>query len=369
MPSEIVVKEMCASMRDGFYNPSALYKPAMLADKAMNYCRNAIALKLGTDSGDIIFTSGGTEADNLAILGSAAMMHGSGRILYSAGEHPAVKAACERLSQSFKVLQLPYDNCGIVDLAAAGELITPDTRMICVMQVNNETGAVQPIAEISRLRNELAPEAFLHVDGVQGFLRIPFNMKKAGVDSYALSAHKFHGPKGTGALAIGKRMRLIPQVLGGGQEKGFRSGTPNTPGIAGMYAAIQSYPVFCEMRRFKLLLFQLLQEGIPGLRVNGPDPTGESSSPHILNVSLIGTRAETILHALERNEVYIGTGSACSSGKNKISAVLNAMGTPLVQAQGALRFSLCPYNTQAEIEFAASAVIRNYRIYGKFERK
>jgi cysteine desulfurase len=369
MPSAPAVEAMLVSMREGFFNPSALYKPAMLAEKAMDQCRAAIAARLGADAGGVIFSSGGTEADNLAILGGAALMRGTGRILYSAGEHPAVKAACESLSKSFCVMKLPYDSRGIVDAKASRELITPDTRMICLMQVNNETGAVQSVAEIARLRDAQAPDALLHVDGVQGFPALAPDIKKTGIDSYALSAHKFHGPKGIGALVLGNRMRVTPRMLGGGQEKGMRSGTPNTPGIQGMLAAIASYPFSNDVRRLKLLLLQLIRAEIKDLRVNGPDPAGLDSSPHILNLSLMGTRSETMLHALEAEAVYVGTGSACSSGKNKISAVLQAMGTPPGQAQCALRFSLSPYNTQAEVEFAADAVIRNYRVLRKYGRR
>lgn len=370
MPSKTAIDAMCVSMREGFYNPSAMYKPAMLAERAMDSCREAIACRLGSDPDSVIFTSGGTEADNLAILGCATAMHGTGRILYSAGEHPAVKAACQSLCPSFQVQEIPYDSCGIVDLGAARDLITSNTRMICLMQVNNETGAVQPVAEVAHLRDRLAPDAFLHVDGVQGFLRIPFDMRKTGADSYALSAHKFHGPKGIGALVTCKKMRIHPRMLGGGQEKNLRSGTPNTPGIAGMHAAIECFPtMMSDMRRLKILLFSLLQDGIRNLKVNGPDPAGELASPHILNVSLTGVRAETMLHALERDEIFVGTGSACSSGKNKVSAVLTAMGVPAVQAQGALRFSFCPFNTQEEVVFAAESVVRNYQLLRRYERR
>ena len=264
--------------------------------------------------------------------------------------------------------EIPYDEKGLVDLNALEALLTPDTRLICVMQVNNETGAIMQLEEIAALRDKLAPDALLHVDGVQGFMRLPVDMRKMGIDSYALSGHKIHAPKGIGALVTGNRMRLAPRALGGGQEKTLRSGTENTPGIAGLRAAIESYPRENNMMQVKLHLYEQLKE-IAGDRffVNGPAP--EEGAAHILNCSMVPVRSETMLYALEGDQVYVANGSACSSRKQKISTVLAAMNTPRKQAESAIRFSLSPFTTMEEIDFAVSCIRRHYDMFKRYERR
>ncbi len=359
-PSDAAANAALACMREGYFNPSALYKPAMLAEKAMNACREEIAALLHADR--VTFTSGGTESDNLAIRGG---VRAGSLVLYSAGEHPAVAETC---AAHARAVAIPYTRAGIVDLDALEGLLTTDVKMLCVMQVNNETGAVQPIAEIAKLRDKRAPEALLMVDGVQGFLRVPMDMR-CGVDLYALSGHKIHAPKGVGALALSQRARLQAQATGGGQEAKLRSGTENTPGIAALRAAIAGFPGADGMRALKCELYDLLRESVPTLSLNGPDPRSASSAPHILNVSLPPVRSETMLHALEADGVIIGVGSACSSHGKKPSATLKAMGVPAKLAECALRFSLSPYTTREEIAFAASRVIHHYEILKKFERR
>ena len=366
-PTEYVADAVRSSMLEGFYNPSALYAPALTSEKQMAACRELIAKELHADARNVIFTSGGTEADNLAILGSLSF-HRGGRVLFTAGEHPAVRAACESVRNQFDVQEIPYNAQGIVDLDALEELLTPDTRLICVMQVNNETGAIMPLKEIAALRDQLCPDAMLHVDGVQGFMRLPVDMRKMGIDSYALSGHKIHAPKGIGALVTSARMRVAPRALGGGQEKTLRSGTENTPGIAGLKAAIESYPRDNNMMQMKLHLFEQLKE-IAGDKffVNGPKP--EEGAAHILNCSLVPVRSETMLYALEGDQVYVANGSACSSRKQKISTVLAAMNTPRKQAESAIRFSLSPYTTMEEIDYALSCIRRHYDMFKRYERR
>lgn len=362
---------MMQCMQAGYFNPSAVYGPALETEKMMRACRETLLRSVHARTGSqAIFTSGGTEADNLAILGRLSGMRGGGRILYSAGEHPAVKEACLAAeAMGFEAHSVPYDHTGAVDLDALEKLITPDTRLICCMQVNNETGAIQPLSEIAALRARRAPEAHFHVDGVQGFLRVPFDMPGVQADSYALSGHKIHGPKGIGALILAPGVRVHPRALGGGQESGLRSGTENTPGIAGLLAAVEAYPLENGMRQVKLHLWQRLREAIPDAAVNGPAPDSDLAAPHILNVSLPPVRSETMLHALEGAGIYVGIGSACSSHKQKVSAVLRAMNTPQRLAESALRFSLCPENTLAEMEQVAAACGQNYAVLSKFQRR
>lgn len=362
---------MMQCMQAGYFNPSAVYGPALETEKMMRACRETLLRSVHARTGSqAIFTSGGTEADNLAILGRLSGMRGGGRILYSAGEHPAVKEACLAAeAMGFEAHSVPYDHTGAVDLDALEKLMTPDTRLICCMQVNNETGAIQPLSEIAALRARRAPEAHFHVDGVQGFLRVPFDMPGVQADSYALSGHKIHGPKGIGALILAPGVRVHPRALGGGQESGLRSGTENTPGIAGLLAAVEAYPLENGMRQVKLHLWQRLREAIPDAAVNGPVPDSDLAAPHILNVSLPPVRSETMLHALEGAGIYVGMGSACSSHKQKVSAVLRAMNTPQRLAESALRFSLCPENTLAEMEQVAAACGQNYAVLSKFQRR
>ena len=366
-PCGAAVEAMVQCMREGYFNPSALYAPALDAAKSMRNCRDAALRAVHAPAGaKVIFTSGGTEADNLAILGRASKTR-SGRILYSAGEHPAVKEACQ--AAPLEAIEIPYDHRGIVDLHALRELMTEDTQLICCMQVNNETGAIQPLKEIGLLKREKAPLSHFHVDGVQGFLRVPFDMAAVGADTYALSGHKIHAPKGVGALIMGPRAQLHPRQLGGGQEGQMRSGTENTPGIAGLLAAIEAYPTENGMREIKLLLWTLIREAVPEARVNGPSPDSGDAAPHILNVSLPPVRSETMLHALEGEGIYVGMGSACSSFKQRISPVLKAMNTPQKYAETALRFSLCPDNTADEMRRTAEAIKRQYAVLSKFQRR
>lgn len=369
-PTESVVRVMSECMLSGYFNPSALYAPAVRVEKQLNACREAIAARLHAESKQVVFTSGGTEADNLAILSLLSDRRG-GRVLFTAGEHPAVREPCEYLrGHGFDVREIPYDAAGVVDLDALKELMTADTRLICVMQVNNETGAVMPLRDISLLRDKLCPQALLHVDGVQGFMRIPVDMRALGIDSYALSGHKIHGPKGVGALVYGERLRVTPRALGGGQEKNLRSGTENVPGILGLMEAVNGYPEKNDMQALKMRLYQRLKD-IAGenFRVNGPLPDSAHAAPHILNCSLAPVRSETMIYALEADHVYVAAGSACSSHKQKLSTVLTAMQVPRRAAESALRFSLSPYTSAEEIDYAADCIARHYELLKRYERR
>ena len=366
-PTLAVIEAVNLSLSTGFFNPSALYKPAVAAAKEMENCRQLIKDRLQAEQ--VIFTSGGTEANNLAILGQFSGSRQGGRVLYSLGEHPSVKAACQALPEGFLATGIPLNREGVVDMEAFSLLLGPDTRLVCVMQVNNETGVIQPLLEAAKLIKEKAPGAWLHVDGVQGFLRLPVRLKDFGIDSYALSAHKVHGPKGIGALALGGKKPIKPHLFGGGQEAGMRSGTENTPGIAGLVAAIQGFPSTQEMRARKLRLYEELRAVIPALLVNGPDPYGPSACDHILNLSFPPVRAETMLHALSAKGVYVSHGAACSSRKSRHSETLKAMGIGQAALDGALRFSLSPYNTDEEINTAVNAVKEAYQALKAFTRR
>lgn len=361
-------EKMIKCMREDFFNPSALYAPSLQVEKEMKACRQLILNQVHGGDARVVFTSGGTEADNLAILGGLAACRDRGRVLFSAGEHPAVREACLAV-KSLQAQEIPYDHEGRVRLDALESMLDEDVRMICVMQVNNETGAVQPLKEISRLREQKCPDALFHVDGVQGFLRVPFDMRALKVDSYALSGHKIHGPKGIGALVAGSRLRISPRMMGGGQENNLRSGTENTPGILGLGAAIAAYPGNGDMRNVKCCLYEKLKALVQDVRVNGPDPYSEEAAPHILNISLPPVRSETMLHALEASGIYVGIGSACSSHKQKVSHTLRTMNVAQRYAESALRFSFCPENTREEMEEVVRAFEKNYMLLSRYQRR
>lgn len=369
-PTDAVRAAVDTAMREGFFNPSALYAPAMAAEKEMRLCREEILKQLHFPSGKVVFTGCGTEADNLMISGTLASLR-EGRVLYTAGEHPAVKEPCVHAGSGITAQEIPFDRDGRVDLEKLEGMLDEDVKLICVMQVNNETGAIQPVNEIAALRDRLCPKALLHVDGVQGFLRVPFDMSKCRADSYALSGHKIHAVKGIGALVYGPRCRISPRMLGGGQESGMRSGTENTPGIAALKEAVTTFPFdqIDAMRQCKIHLYRRIKELIPAAAVNGPDPESGLAAPHVLNISIEPVRSETMLHALEGEGIYVGIGSACSSHKQKVSATLRAMGIAPKQAESALRFSLCPYNTVEEMDTVAETLKRHYDVLSRFSRR
>ena len=372
-PFEAVVEAMNKSMLEGFYNPSALYAPAMYAERAMADSRKTIAATLKANEKNVIFTSGGTESDNLAIWGHLQMQRTPGEVLYTAAEHAAVKNACIEAEKRFgvKAREIPLLSSGSIDLADLEEMLNENTQLICVMQVCNETGVIMPIKEVCALRDKLAPKAAIHVDGVQGYLRIPFSFQQYKVQSYALSAHKIHGPKGVGALVLRDGHRIKPQMAGGGQQNELRSGTENTCGIAGLHEAVRQYPADgpARMLEMKKLLVSLLAEKLPEMVILGLPADDPMSAGHILNAAFPPVRAETLLHALEMDGIWVGTGSACSSRKGKHSTVLSAMGCAASLMEGAIRISLSPANTEDEMRYTAEKIIEKVGMLRKFTRR
>jgi len=356
-------------MTEEYFNPAAAYSAAVREEKAVNAARRIIAEAIGADAGGVIFTSGGTESNNMAILGGLKPMRGRGRIIAGAAEHPSVYEVCRGLSGEYDFHEAPLNSTGSVDIERLCELITPDTKLVSIMQVNNETGAVNDIAAIGAMLSRRAPGALLHVDGVQGFLKVPF--QAAWCHMYSVSAHKFHGPKGVGALYVRPGVRFAGGQTGGGQEHGLRSGTLNTPGIMGMAEAVQEYRGDIEarrehMRRCKLRLAERLT-ALPEVYINGPAP--EAGAPHILNVSFMGVRGEVLLHALEEREIYVSTGSACSAHKKGGNRILSAMGIKGERQEGAIRFSLCPENTIEEMDRAAEETAAIITTLRRFKRR
>lgn len=368
-PFDEVIDKMSACMREEYFNPSAVYAPAMLAGRILTETREAIASQLGGRV-KVVFTSGGTEADNLALLGTARALRGrKGHFITTKVEHPAVletAAELERLGHS--VTYIGVDEEGTVDVDALVDAVREDTALVSVMQVNNEVGAVMPIEEISRRVKEKNPRTLIHVDGVQGFMRVPMHMNRMGVDLYSLSGHKIHGPKGIGALAMSDRARPLCIAFGGGQENGLRSGTENVPGIAGLGQAVRAFARLddpaSDMMELKMRLRDDILQAVPDAKVNGP--TG--GAPHILNVTF-PVKGEVLLHALEGAGILCSTGSACASHKKSASHVLTAMGVPDKEIDGALRFSLCPMNTPEEIDETVAQIRKSVEMLRAFKRR
>ena len=367
-PCRAAVEAMVRCMTEGFYNPSSVYRPAVDAFRAVRECRETLLKAVHGDGCDLYFTSGGTESNNLAILGAAAKMRGPRICAASAVEHPSVREPFERLrAEGWDVRVIGVSEDGALRWDELERALDDGAALVRCMQVNNETGA---LLDAERLRRTVNGRALIHVDGVQGFLRVPFDMKNA--DLYTLSGHKIHGPKGIGALMVRRGVRLEPRQIGGGQESGMRSGTENTPGIAGLHAAakeliaVQS-TLGGELMQKKLHLIGKFREAVPEMLVNGPEP--EHAAPHIVNLSFPGVRGEVMLHALESEGVYASTGSACSSKKLKVSGVLTAMGVAPARAEWALRFSLSPHTTMEEIDDAAQKLGAIYASLKRFQRR
>ncbi len=371
-PSAQVVAAMQDALTAHWHNPSALYKPALAVEKLVSAAREACLEAAHARGQRLIFTSGGTEADNIAILGHLRTVRKPGRVLITGVEHPAVSACAAEIERlGHQVAEIPVRRDGVVDGSALRELLDDSVRLICVMQVNNEVGAVQPLAEIAALRDAACPQAALHVDGVQGFLRVPFDFNHSGVQSYAFSGHKLHACKGVGVLIVRQGHKISPIVFGGGQEDGYRSGTENTPGIIGLGEAVRGYPAdaAADMAARKRQLWAALREAVPAAVLNGPAVDDVAAAPHILNVSFPPVRSQTMLFALEGDGVIVSSGSACASRKQRISGVLSAMGVPHDLADSAIRFSLCPGITEAEIAYAAEMVKKHYALLARYVRR
>lgn len=336
-------------MTELYGNPSSLHSMGFQAHCLLEEARVAVADSLGASPEELIFTSGGTESDNLAVLGAAQARKRMGnRVVTTAIEHPAVLSAMAQLEkQGFEVIYLQPDSSGNISSRQAEAVIDEKTILVSMMLVNNETGVILPVQEAARsIRRKKSP-ALLHTDAVQGYLKLPVTPKRLGADLLTVSSHKVHGPKGAGALYIAKGTRILPQSFGGGQERGLRSGTESLPMIAAFAAAVQEAPAAAaeqaHARRLNIYLREKLSQ-LPEITVHTP----EDALPHILNFSAGRVRAETMLHFLAEQGIYLSSGSAC--GKAKPSHVLTAMGLPKAQVESALRVSFSRLNQEEDID-------------------
>ena len=353
--AEIVVKTMTEDLE-----PSAMHLKGVEAEKYVREAAQTLAKILKVNEKEIIFTSGGTESNNLALFGGADANKRSGNhIITTSVEHAAVGQPAERLEQmGYEVTIVPVDHRGVVQLEALEKALRPDTILVSTMYVNNEVGAVMPVEEIAKLVHEKSPKALYHVDAIQAFGKYRIYPKKAGIDMLSVSSHKIHGPKGVGFLYINEKARIQPQILGGGQQAGMRSGTDNVPGIAGLgVAAKMVYTDFDEKIEHMYQLKERLAEGflkLPDVRLNGMEI--REGAPQILSASFLGVRSEVLLHTLEEKGIYVSAGSACSSHKRKAAGTLSAMGMEAAQRESTLRFSFSEENTFEEVDYALEVI-------------
>lgn len=323
---------------ESFGNPSSLHRLGLEAEKIIKSAKKTLSDIIGCKPDRIFFTSGGTESNNLAILGSAAKSRRR-HIIISAVEHPSVlEPAASLEANGWKVDRVGVDGDGRVKLDELEELISAETALVSIMHVNNETGTVQPVEEIRQLINKKADGALFHIDAVQGFCKVPLSIKRADPDFMSISSHKINGFKGTGALYIKDIKTISPIFFGGGQQSSLRSGTENVGGIAAFAAAAAEHKDFNNTRVVELRrsLMKSVIDKIPAVKYNG---AADGFSPYILNLSFKGIKSEILLHSLESEGIYVSTGSACSSHKPMPSHVLAAMGCTADEISGAVRFS------------------------------
>ncbi|HEY5584507.1 MAG TPA: cysteine desulfurase family protein [Ruminiclostridium sp.] len=358
-PYDEVVQYIYEVSKDFYGNPSSMHTKGIEAENLVKHARVQLADALKVDAKEICFTSGGTESNNLAIIGFLKANPRAGKhIITSEIEHPSISEVYKQLAcVGYIVDYIPVDSQGIIKLDALRAALESETALISFIHTNNETGSIQPIEEINKIRKAICPAAVLHIDAVQAFGKTRIYPASCNVDLLSISSHKIHGPKGMGALYIRKGIKIKPILLGGGQEKSLRSGTENVPGICGFGLATEktfadineSYTQVSALKEHFLLNIKKCFEDA---MINSP----EQASPYIINVSFPNLKSEVLLHHLEQTNIFVSTGSACSSLKNKHSHVLKAMGVSSKYIDGAIRFSLSSSNTISDMDETINAL-------------
>lgn len=365
---EIVVR----AMTEDYGNPSSLHMKGVEAERYIKEAKERICKILKVNDKEIFFTSGGTESNNLAIIGTAMANHRAGKhLITTAIEHPSVRKPFEYLEeQGFRVTYLPTDSYGVVDLQALKDALCEETILVSVMHVNNEIGTIQPVEEIARIVKEHNPNTLVHVDSIQGFGKLRLWPKRAHIDLLSVSGHKIHGPKGIGFLFINEKVKIKPVLLGGGQQKDIRSGTENVPGIAGLgQAAMEAYDNLDQkIAAMYELRGHFIEEigKLDGVSINGH--TDERNAPHIVSVNFDGVRSEVLLHSLEDKGIYVSSGSACSSNKQTSSDTMNAIGRTGEQADGTIRFSFSYETTKEQLDECVEQIKALLPMLRKFRR-
>ena len=364
---DIVVK----TMTEDYANPAAKHRRGMEAEQYIRQARQEIARTMKVSEKEILFTSGGSESNNLALIGGALANQRAGKHIISTSiEHPSVYNPLAALEDmGFDVTFLPVDRDGHISLKELGDAVRDDTILVSVLYVNNEVGAVEPVEEISRVIQEKNPKTLFHVDGIQAYGKYVIRPKKQGIDLFSVSGHKIHGPKGVGFLYIRDGVRIKPMIYGGGQQNNLRSGTENVPGVAGLGVAAKEMYRDHEAKILHLLglkdyLIDRMEE-LDGTVVNSKK--GRESAPQIVSVSFEGVRSEVLLHALEEKGIYVSSGSACSAHHPGISGTLKGIGVHQRLLESTVRFSFGMFNTKDEIDYCMDVlkeilpVLRRYK--------
>lgn len=372
--AELMTKIMC----DDYGNPSSLHRKGVQAEAYLRNAAETLAKLLKVGEKEIIFTSGGTEADNMALVGCALANSRRGRhIITTQIEHPAVLKTCAYLeTQGFRITYLPVNAWGQVSLEDLQQAIGADTILVSIMHTNNEIGALQPIAEAGALIKKKNPDTLFHVDAVQAFGKAKIYPKRMGIDLMSASGHKIHGPKGIGFLYVGQNVKIQPILYGGGQQGNRRSGTDNVPGAAGMARAAELLYAHYEddaerLYQCKKYFMDGLRK-IDGIRINGllpGKPDGEGTAPHIVSVSVPGVRSEVLLHTLEEKGIYVSAGSACAARKPQPSATLKAIGVERYLLESTIRFSFSVYTTQEELDYTLREMYDKIPILRRYTRR
>lgn len=367
---DVVVK----TLTEDFGNPSSMHQKGVEGEQYLKEAAAIVARILKVNEKEIYFTSGGTESNNWALIGTAlANKRVGNHIITTAIEHPAVSEPLHFLEeQGFKVTKLGVDNNGQISLEELESALTEETILVSTMYVNNEMGAVQPIEEIARLIHKKCPKALYHVDAIQAFGKYQIFPKRMGIDLMSASGHKIHGPKGIGLLYMSEKAKVAPIIYGGGQQRGMRSGTDNVPGIAGFGQAVKE--IYANREEKNSYLYELKEYMIDQLHsiedvvVHGTTDR-EKSAPHIINVSFVGVGSEVLLHTLEDRQIYVSAGSACSTHKRAKSPTLTAIGAKKEELDSSVRFSFTEENTKEEVDAVISVLkevlpmLRRYRAH------
>lgn len=355
------VAELVADiMLHDYGNASSMHQKGVDAEKYLKYSKSVIAGIMKVKEKEIYFTSGGTESDNWALMGAAFANQRSGKHLITTQiEHPAVLRTMDHLKElGFEVTYLSVDEYGHISLEELKRAVRPDTILVSIMFVNNEVGAIQPIDEAGEIIKSVNPRTLFHVDAVQGFGKLRLLPKKWKINMVSVSGHKIHGPKGTGFLYIDEKVKIKPIIYGGGQQNGYRSGTENIPGVAGLGKA--SELIYKDLVEDTNRLYELKKRLVDGLlkidrvKINGPQD--ETGAPHIVSASIAGIRSEVMLHSLEDKGIYVSAGSACASHKHTVSDTLNAMKLSTDLMDSTIRFSLSVFTTQEEIDYTLKCI-------------
>lgn len=365
---------MIKVMSEDYGNPSSLHQKGVEAERYVKTAREIIAKSLKASEKEIIFTSGGTESNNLALIGTAMANKRSGmHIITSMVEHASILSTMDFLKEhGFRITYLPVDKNGHIDLETLRNEVCEDTILVSIMYVNNEIGAIEPISEASKIIKEKNPNTIFHVDAIQAYGKYKIYPNKLGIDMLSVSGHKINGPKGSGFLYVSSKVKIKPIIYGGGQQKGMRSGTENVPAIAGLSDAVRlAYDNFDEKINH---LYELKNHFIEELEkmdnVVINSKTGDESAPHIVSASFVGVRSEVMLHTLEDKNIYVSAGSACSSNKAKsVSATLKGIGLKNEEIDSTIRFSFSYSTTLEEIDYAIETINQNITMLRKFVRK